>query len=256
MTRFSDPKLVYPAGMKLPIDRWPACLDALESISGVLLLLFIWAHMFFESSILLGKEAMFHVSRLFEGEPLLGKPYPQLVSLAALAVGLLVVVHAALAVRKSPVSYRQYSLLHHHLGSLRHGDTTLWYLQVITGFALFFLIPVHLYIAFAQPELIGPYASADRIWTGRFWMLYVLLLLTVHIHAGIGFYRLMMKWGWFNAPPNARFRNRVRVAMWCIIGFYLCLGSASLVTYMTIGHDHAERAGERYLPPGYRNGAH
>ena len=242
--------------MKSVIDPWPARLDALESGSGVLLLLFIWAHMFFESSILLGKDAMFHVSRMFEGEPLLGEPYPQLVSLAALVVGLLLVVHSALAVRKFPASYRQYSRLHRHLGTLRHGDSTLWYLQVITGFAMFFLAPVHLYVAFAQPDQIGPYASADRIWSDRFWILYVLLLLAVHVHAGIGFYRLMMKWGWFSAQPDARFRRRVRVAMWGIIGFYLCLGTASLITYMAIGHDHADRAGERYLPPGYQAGAH
>ena len=30
--------------------------------------------------------------------------------------------------------------------------------------------------------------------------------------------------------------------------FFLCLGSASLVTYMNIGQDHAPHAGERYRP--------
>jgi fumarate reductase subunit C len=33
-----------------------------------------------------------------------------------------------------------------------------------------------------------------------------------------------------------------------VIGFFLVLGSASLLTYMKIGYDHADRAGERYEP--------
>jgi fumarate reductase subunit C len=38
------------------------------------------------------------------------------------------------------------------------------------------------------------------------------------------------------------------MAMWCVIAFFLTLGSASLLTYMKIGRDHADRAGERYHP--------
>ena len=34
--------------------------------------------------------------------------------------------------------------------------------------------------------------------------------------------------------------------MWGIIAFFLCLGTASLITYMRIGYDHADRVGERY----------
>jgi fumarate reductase subunit C len=36
--------------------------------------------------------------------------------------------------------------------------------------------------------------------------------------------------------------------MWCIIAFFLCLGTTTLVAYMKIGYDHADRAGERYIP--------
>ena len=49
------------------LNRWPARLDQLQSLSGLLLVVFIWGHMFFESSILLGMEAMHRVSRMFEG---------------------------------------------------------------------------------------------------------------------------------------------------------------------------------------------
>lgn len=226
----------------------PARADVLQSASGLLLVLFVWGHMFFESSILLGKDAMYWVSKMFEGEHLFGKPYPALVSAVAAIIFLLVAIHAILALRKFPGSYKQYTRLHQHLGAVSHEDTNLWYAQLITGFALFFLVPVHVYGVFMQPENIGPYASSDRIWSGRFWILYAPLLLTVHLHAAIGAYRLAMKWGLSTNVKAAVARRRFKVGMWATLGFFVCLGAASLGTYMKIGYEHADQVGERYVP--------
>jgi len=228
----------------------PASIDVLQGLSGLLLTLFVWLHMVFESSILLGKDAMYRVTKLFEGEPLFGKPYPQIVAAVAAVILVLVVVHAALALRKFPGNSTQYAAFHRHMGALRHPDTTLWYVQVITGFSLFFLISVHLYAVLTQPGNIGPYASSDRVWSQRFWIVYALLLVTVHVHAAIGVYRLALKWAPLPADTFSVARKRLRLALWCIILFFVALGSASLLTYMKIGYDHAGSAGERYLPPG------
>lgn len=46
---------------------WPARLDLLQSASGLFLGLFMWLHMLFVSSILLGNDAMWAVARFFEG---------------------------------------------------------------------------------------------------------------------------------------------------------------------------------------------
>jgi len=46
-------------------SRLPAWLDLAQSLSGLLLALFMWGHMFFVSSILLGKDAMYIVTRTF-----------------------------------------------------------------------------------------------------------------------------------------------------------------------------------------------
>ena len=105
------------------INRWPARLDAAQSLSGFGLVLFIWAHMFFESSILLGKDAMLWVTRMFEGAHLLERPYPALVSLAAGLVLALLAAHALLALRKFPANYRQYRDLNQHVRALGHLDT-------------------------------------------------------------------------------------------------------------------------------------
>jgi fumarate reductase subunit C len=234
--------------MTTKLNRGPARADILQSLTGLLLVLFIWGHMFFESSILLGKDAMYWVSKMFEGEHLFGRPYPLLVSAVAAVIFVLIAVHAILALRKFPGSYRQYQQFHQHMGAMRHPDTTLWYLQAATGFAMFFLVSAHLFVIFLQPENIGPYASADRIWSGNFWILYALLLVTVHLHAGVGVYRLAMKWAPISAASSKKTRRRLKLAMWGIIGFFLCLGTASLLTYMKIGRDHAPHVGERYIP--------
>ncbi|RLQ22404.1 fumarate reductase cytochrome b subunit [Seongchinamella sediminis] len=232
--------------MRETINRWPARLDAAQSLSGLLLVLFIWGHMFFESSILLGKDAMLWVTRMFEGAHVLGRPYPALVSVAAALVLALIALHALLALRKFPANYRQYQRLNRHVGAMRHLDTTAWYIQVITGFALFFLASAHLLVVMLQPDNIGPYASSDRVWSGRFWLLYAPLLLIVHLHAGIGIYRLCLKWGPFSPQRLGLWRGRLKLAACCIVAFYLCLGTASLLTYMRIGAQHAPYAGERY----------
>ena len=228
-------------------SAWSARGELAQGLSGLLLVLFVWAHMFFESSILLGKEAMYWVTGLFEGKHIFGQPYPWLVSFIAVIILLLVVMHAALAMNKFPAGFRQQRALYRHTGRMRHTDTSLWVVQAVSGFLLFFLIPVPLYTMIVEPANIGPYASADRVWSGRYWVLYALLLLTVHVHAAAGIYRLLMKW----APPrrgaliNRARARRIALGAAC---FFILLGAASLIAYMKIGADHADRAGERYHP--------
>jgi succinate dehydrogenase/fumarate reductase cytochrome b subunit len=114
-------------------SRWPARLDLAQSASGLLLVLFMWAHMFFVSSILLGSEAMWTVTKFFEGYYLFGRSYPVIVSVAVALVLALLVVHAVLATRKFPGGYRQYRAFRSHMRMMRHDDTTLWFWQAFTG---------------------------------------------------------------------------------------------------------------------------
>ena len=43
-------------------SRWPARLDVAEGAAGLVLVLFMWGHMLFVSSILLGRDAMWTVT--------------------------------------------------------------------------------------------------------------------------------------------------------------------------------------------------
>ena len=229
-------------------SRWPARLDLTQSATGLVLALFMWAHMAFVSSILISKDAMWTITRFFEGYFVFGKSYPALVSLAVASVTALLVVHAALALRKFPGSYRQFTTFRAHRSMLRHEDTTLWFWQVFTGFALFFLASVHLYIMLSRPDRIGPYESADRVWSDHMWPLYILLLLAVELHGGIGLYRLAVKWGWPGGGDADVVRRRLKLLKWAMTVFFLVLGFATLAAYIRIGIEHQGRYGERYVP--------
>jgi fumarate reductase subunit C len=236
-----------PAGTRAR-RPWPARLDVLQSGTGLLLGLFMWVHMLFVASILLGPDAMWTVARFFEGYFFFGRAVPAAVSALVAIVFILFVLHAALALRKFPSDYRQYSAFRVHAASFRHGDTTLWAWQVATGFALFFLASVHLYGMLMHPAQIGPYESADRVWTDRMWPLYLVMLFAVEVHAGIGLYRLALKWGWLATSDAALTRRRLKTLKWLLTALFLTLGLAALAAYVKIGIEHAPNYGEPYRP--------
>ncbi len=233
-------------------SRWPARLDLTQSLTGLLLALFMWGHMLFVSSILLGKDAMWTITKFFEGYFFFGRSFPWVVSMVVAGIIALIVVHAVLAVRKFPANYRQLSTYRAHMRIMAHEDTTLWFWQLITGFAMFFLAPVHLYVMLSRPDRIGPFESADRVWTDHFWPLYILLLLAVELHGGIGLYRLAVKWGWVSGPGADRTRVRLKRLKWAITIFFLVLGFTTLAAYVKIGIEHQGRYGEPYVPTHLR----
>jgi fumarate reductase subunit C len=247
------PDKAAPPGSRVK-SRWPARLDLLQSGTGLALGLFMWGHMFFVATILLGKDAMWTVARVFEGYFLFGRPLYWLVSLIVGTVFVLFIAHAALALRKFPSSYRQYRTYREHMGDMKHDDTTLWYWQVVTGFALFFMASVHLYIMLTRPDRIGPFESADRVWSDLMWPLYLVMLFAVEFHGGIGLYRLALKWGWFEGADPVQTRRRLRAFKWVITAFFLLLGLATLAAYMKIGIEHAPFYGQHYLPAGMATG--
>ena len=185
-------------------SRWPARMDLAQSLSGLALGLFMWGHMFFVSSILLGQDAMWTITKLFEGYFFLGKAYPGIVSVVVATVFALVIVHAFLAMRKFPANYQQYRTFMGHRKLMAHEDTTLWWVQAVTGFLLFFLAAVHLYQMLMHPGDIGPYESGDRVWSGRWWPLYLVMLLRGRAARRHRPVPPRVKWGWFEGKDAER----------------------------------------------------
>jgi fumarate reductase subunit C len=234
-------------------DKTPARLDFIQSATGVILALFIAAHILFESSILISKDAMYVMTQFFEGYYFFDQKHPSIISLLALFILSIIIIHAFVALRKFPASYRQYKAFNTHMHRMQHHDTSLWAIQVISGFAMFFLASIHLYTMITQPGNIGPFASSERVAQDVMWPLYLLLLFSVIVHAGVGVYRLILKWGFFEPKEHKHFKARrakIRAIMYFVITFYLVLGTASLARYMYIGTSGDFKSGERYHPQG------
>ena len=229
-------------------SRLPAKLDYIQSATGLILALFMWGHMLFVSSILLGEDVMYTVAKMFEGEFLFGESYPIIVSITAGVLFIIFIVHAAIAIRKFPGSFNEYRLYRAHMKRMKHGDTNLWFYQVFSGFVMFFLGSVHLYIIMTHSADIGPYASSDRIVSEWMAPLYLLLLLAVEFHGSIGLYRLAIKWGWFEGKDPKASRKKLKTYKWVVTVFFLTLGLLSLAAYIKIGIAHKDQAGQKYVP--------
>ena len=228
-------------------SKIPARLDFLQSVTGLFLALFITFHILFESSILFGKGAMYKLTKMFEGEPFIEGGEPLIITALAFVIFSMFIFHAFLAMRKFPASYKEYHHYRAHRKLLKHDDTNLWFIQITTGFAMFFLGSIHLYMMMTEPDKIGPYASADRIYSDWMWPMYLLLLISVVLHSWVGVYRLIIKWGWFDGKDPRKNRKRSKMIIKALITIYLILGLVSLASYMKIGYEHQEDYGSRYV---------
>lgn len=231
-------------------SRMPARLDLLQSLSGLVLGVFMWIHLVLVSSILLGKGAMNSLSRFMELSflrPDVPGGYPFVPWMIAFGIFLIFILHAGLAMRKFPSTWKQNRIFVSHMKMMHHPDTSLWYVQVVTGFIMFFLGSVHLYVIMTNPGNIGPYASADRFVTDWMAPLFLVLLFAVELHAAIGMYRLAMKWGILDGEDPRVSRKKFKKVKNVTSVFFLTLGILSWIAYVTIGIQHRGHAGERYM---------
>jgi len=231
---------------KEKIDKMPARLDFLQSFTGLILALFIAGHIMFEASILISNEMMYKVTIMFEGYYFFGEKYPGIISFLAAAISVIFVIHAGIAMKKIPSSYRNYKVIKNHMKGMKHEDSSLWMIQVITGFMMFFMGSIHLYIMMSQPENIGPYASSYRVVEEFMGPLYFMLLISVVSHAFIGLYRLVLKWGFMEGESTKVSRARFKFLMKAMIAIYIIVGTASLAKYTYIGMTHDFSDGKKY----------
>jgi len=229
-------------------SRIPARLDLAQSATGLILGLFMWVHMLLVGSVILGKGSFNFVAKTMELSFLsdTGHGYPIAVFFAVLTIFTLFIFHALLGVRKFPISWKQHRIMRDQMEMMNHTDTNLWYIQVVTGFLMFFLGSVHLYIMLTHPGGIDPYLSADRVVSGNMWFLYLILLICVELHGTIGIYRLCMKWGWFAGKDPKASRKKLKVLKNRFTIFFLSIGVLALLVFIVIGINHRNNVGERY----------
>jgi fumarate reductase subunit C len=228
------------------MDKTPARLDFIQSLTGLILAVFIMGHIIFEASILISHEMMYRVTIMFEGYYFFGETYPGIISFLASAISVIFILHALIAIRKFPASYRDYKIIKEHTQKMKHEDSSLWLIQVLTGFMMFFIGSVHLYIMITQPSNIGPFASSSRIVDEFMGPLYFMLLISVVSHAFIGLYRLALKWGFMEGKSTKVSRARFKLLMKAMIAVYIVVGLSSLLKYTYIGMNHDFSDGLKY----------
>ncbi len=241
MRSLIEPTVDAPVGMK----KWPAWLDLAQSLTGLALVAFMWVHLTLVSSIHFGKDTMNSIAGFFELKFLsgTGHGYPVIVTLIGLLIFAIFIAHAGIAMRKFPASWRQYRVFNDQMGKMKHADTTLWFVQAITGFIMFFLGSIHLYTMISQPAAINADAAGARFVTGHMWPMYLVLHLSVGLHLVIGMYRLAVKWGPFDGRNPRKSRLVMKRLRDALIVLYLIIGLITLAEYIKIGLENRAHGG-------------
>ncbi|MDP6306514.1 MAG: hypothetical protein QGH02_04160 [Verrucomicrobiota bacterium] len=227
-------------------------LDAISTGTGIFLATFMWGHMFFVSTILTGERGFNFIADLFE-HYWLAQPTVVLVTVVFF-------VHFVTASRKIPAKLAERKRLKKlgddiagsewniskedraELEKVRpHKETTLWIWQVRSGMIILALGSIHLFIVgadvaqrtFGIGEAIGINAAETmaRVQDGM-WLLYAVLLFMVEVHAGIGLYRVTVKWGLGARIPviGKRITREMALIMEkVVLWFFLIIGFLTLL---------------------------
>jgi len=219
--------------------------ELISGASGLFLAVFMWGHMFFVGSILLGTRGFDWIA---EGMEVIYVAQPTVLVIFALFL-----VHAVYASRKIPAQLRERRRHFRLAEELKaapefwrtgadakvlkpHIESWLWIWQVRTGMVILVLGSFHLILmtldiltaVFGDRIGIEAATSMARTAGGLVWM-YAVLLLCVEFHAGVGLYRLAIKWG-----AGGRWS---RLTLWRLekLLFWFFLGLGALVLLVLAG---------------------
>lgn len=167
--------------------------DVLELITGIMLVGFLWMHLFFESTIVMGTKVFNQLSQMLDQNmlPYLGIPI----------VIIAFFIHFLVAGRRIPTRFQEQRIIWQHARNLNQPNTWAWVFQVISGMVLLILGSIHMWVVITNWPIEAA-NSAARV-ASSYWVFYILLLILAVLHAGVGLYRQFVKWGWFPRKPIA-----------------------------------------------------
>lgn len=200
-----------------PASKADLITELVQTVSGLLLVGFLWTHMLFVGSILLGVEAFNRLAHFMEQFRLL--------DVAVVFIILAVGAHVGAVFRRIPGRWQEQKIVWKHARTIKHADTWSWLFQAVTGSAMLILIIIHVFIVVYAG--IDSKLSADRVHS---WMLgfYIVLLVLAEYHASVGLYRALVKWG---IVKRHSLKKVLTVITVCTIG----LGLASLWVFLSLG---------------------
>ena len=198
----------------------PSRLEIIQAITGVLLILFLWAHVFLVSSVIISPALMNGIADFFE------RTY--MAQIGGPLVLLLIVYHFLIAARKMPFRASEFMTFWRNARSLRHKDTWLWVVQVVTAIVILVMASIHIYVVLSTLPITAE-QSASRVQGG--WLPFFLILLPMaELHLGIGFYRLGVKYGYITRASRHVWQRNEYV----LTGIFILIGLLTLVRFMLL----------------------
>ncbi|MFZ5590962.1 MAG: succinate dehydrogenase [Bacillota bacterium] len=191
--------------------------DLVELFSGLCLVGFLWTHMIFVATILLGEDVY---NALAKG---LDDYYLSYIGIPIVIV--IAIMHILTAGRRIPTRYQEQKIIWRHAKMIKGTDTWVWVFQVITGVAILALAAMHVFTILTNWPIQAD-VSAERM--KAFWWFYLILLFLGEYHAGFGIYRQFVKWGWFPRKPLGYVTKMITVII-------LALGLAALWVFNSLG---------------------
>ena len=202
----------------LPVGKLSAYLDWVQMLTGAALILFMWCHLILVSSILIGPGAMNALAWFFETTYMAQVGGP-LIFLAFL-------VHFVLAARKIPFKTAEQRVMWANAKRLHHTDTWLWIVQATTAMGILIMGGIHMWVVLTNLPITAA-KSAARIQTGFWFVFYLFLLPMVELHVGIGFYRILVKWGFLDRPGRKIIKRKENL----LTGIFIAVGLLTLLRY-------------------------
>ena len=199
-----------------------------QSISGILLVGFLWMHLLFVGTIIISPELF---DKLSVG---LDKYYLAQVGIPGTV--LLIIIHILLAGRRIPIRLRDMRITWRVAKMINHFDTWVWLGQILTALIIGIMASIHIWLvmttwpirSFTSASRVASSGPADQSFGGFYFpfiiVFYVVLLIAGEYHAGFGLYRIFVKWGWFD-------RHRVGYVLKTITVIIIAIGLLALYTF-------------------------
>lgn len=191
--------------------------EMIQTISGLLLVIFLWTHMIFVGSILMGAGVFDTLADFME------KYY--LLDVTVVFLVLVITAHVGTVIRRIPGRVQEAKVVYKLAKTMKHGDTMSWLFQAITGSAMLVMIAIHMFVVVYAG--ITTDLSAARVDSWMLWF-YIVFLVFAEYHASVGLYRALAKWGFIRRAPMKKVLTVVTIIT---IG----LGLASLIVFMRLG---------------------
>ena len=259
---------VWGAGLK-DVKRQShttALLDIGQSVSGLILGLFLFCHMAFTGSVNFGKDLFANLIATSGGAFLDGEEHLWMHVAFVGFITLTVAIHAFCALRRFPTSYHQFRDIKAHWHLLKHEDTALWVVQITTGALLFLFVFTHVMPMLFNPRSFDP--NLIGVHTYHIGMVYTFVFLVItELHGMIGLYRLAVKWEIFSKDADRNLidqRERVgdraglRKTMLFVALAMIVAGTLTAYKNYSIGKEQvdAKQANQRYVVPADKNWYH